>query len=615
MKKNASSLRARALAAACLVTAPPFALAQPASGHPLPETVVTASRIEQRVQDALPASTVITRQDIERAQTSDLPTLLSRVAGVQIAQTGGMGSVSSLFIRGAESRHTLVLVDGVPVNNLTVGTSAIEHLSLANIERIEIVRGNVSAIYGSAALGGVVQIFTRGAPSTPQASVTAMAGPRDAYRLDANASVRLATGTSVSAGAEKLRGQQYNYTKQAALPGTNPDVDGYEREAFSASIVHELGTGSSIGLRLRNAEGTIRYDSAFGPANQADVSEFRESGASLDTRLRLADGLTAIAQLGTATDEYDTVDSSPFSVGLIKSNARIAKLGLEWQYLPQQRLTAGYETTRQKIRVTNAAYANTTRDLDSLRLGWQADVGRHQFQLHTRRDDYSDYGSSDTYYAGYGFRLTEAWRLSASHSTGFNAPTFADLYYPGYSNPAMRPERLKSSEIGLQYAAGGHEVRATVFENRYRDLIAYDPVTFGPNNVAFAKNEGVELGYTGRFGATAVRAGLTVQDPVNSTTGARLARRADTLANLGLSHDIGPWSFNGDLRYTGERPDGARRLGGYTRVDVAASYALNKQFRLLGRIDNLTDKDETTAFGYRLPGRSLFVGINWQPGL
>ena len=193
----------------------------------LPEVVVTANRTEQRVQDALPATTLITRSDIERAQTPDLPTLLRQVTGLEISQNGGPGTVSGAFIRGAESRHTLVLIDGVPVNNLNFGTAALENLPLADVDHIEIVRGNVSSLYGSAALGGVIQIFTREAGRTPQGSVTAQAGSRGLAQVAASAGVRLDSGTRLHASVETLKDNGFNATWQEELPGTNPDRDGY----------------------------------------------------------------------------------------------------------------------------------------------------------------------------------------------------------------------------------------------------------------------------------------------------------------------------------------------------------------------------------------------------
>jgi vitamin B12 transporter len=220
MKLLFVSTRAAALSLAC-AAACACAFAQPS----LREVAVTASRTEQRVQDALPATTLITRADIERAQTADLPTLLRRVAGLEIAQNGGRGTVASAFIRGAEPRHTLVLIDGVPVNNLNFGTAAIEHLPLVDIERIEIVRGNVSSLYGSAALGGVIQIFTRQAGDTPSAGVTVQGGSRGLAQLNANAATRLASGTRLSAAVESLRDKGFNAIKQEERPGTNPPLD------------------------------------------------------------------------------------------------------------------------------------------------------------------------------------------------------------------------------------------------------------------------------------------------------------------------------------------------------------------------------------------------------
>jgi vitamin B12 transporter len=223
---------ARIVAFACAFTAI-RALAQ----EPLPPVIVSASRTEQRIGDALPSTTLITRDEIERSQSVDLPSLLRRVAGVEIAQNGGRGTAASAFIRGAESRHTLVLIDGVPVNNLNFGTAAIEHLSLVDVERIEIVRGNVSSLYGSAALGGVIQIFTREASRTPQASVTAQAGSRGLAQLTASGAVRLDSGTRLRAAVESQlqRHQSDGVARHQSRPRRVPPPFGLGR--------HHPGTG------------------------------------------------------------------------------------------------------------------------------------------------------------------------------------------------------------------------------------------------------------------------------------------------------------------------------------------------------------------------------------
>ena len=271
----------------------------------LPVVVISASRSQQRLQDAIPATTLITREEIERAATPDLPTLLRRVAGVEIAQNGGPGTVASAFIRGADSRHTLVLIDGVPINNLNFGTAALEHLPLADVERIEIVRGNVSSLYGSAALGGVIQIFTRQAGLTPQASVAAQVGSRGLAQLTVSGATRLESGTRLRASVESLSDKGFNTINQAERPGTNPDRDGYTRRSASLGVTQELAGGHSVGLRLRDARGKTAYDSQFGPATQADESRFAESGATLEGQFRLSGNVDLNAALTSSSDKLD----------------------------------------------------------------------------------------------------------------------------------------------------------------------------------------------------------------------------------------------------------------------------------------------------------------------
>jgi vitamin B12 transporter len=590
-----------------LAAAFPCAFAQ----VPLPDVVVSASRLEQRVQDALPATTLITRADIQRAQTPDLPTLLRQVAGVEIAQNGGPGTVAGAFIRGAESRHTLVLIDGVAVNNLNFGTAALEHLPLADVERIEIVRGNVSSLYGSAALGGVIQIFTRQAGDTPQVEATAQAGSRHLAQASVSGAARLASGTRLQASVESLHDGGFNAIKQEERPKTNPDRDGYSRRAASFGLVQELAGGNTLGLRLRDAHGTTRHDSQFGPATQADESQFRERGAVLDARFKLASSLRLNAALTSASDKLDAqVTAFPF---FVNSLAHGGQLGLEWQAAPGQQVTAGLESTRQRLE-SDTVYRKASRTQDSARLGYAADVGPHQLQLNLRQDHYSDFGSASTWLAGYGFRVTEAWRLNVMASTGFNAPTFNDLYFPFGGNPALRPEHLKSIELGAQYAAHGQVWRATLFNNRFTDLIANDS-DFNRINIDRARNRGIELSYTGRVADTDIRADLTNQDPIDLATHTRLARRAATLAHLSATRELGAWQLGGSLRYSGTRPDGARTLGSYAALDLTASYALSPEVKLFGRVENLFDRDYETAYGYRQPGRGVFVGLRWQPKL
>lgn len=575
----------------------------------LPEVVVSASRTEQRMQDALPATTVLTRADIEAAQTPDLPTLLQRVAGLELTQAGGPGTVATASLRGAESRHTLVLVDGVPVNNLNFGLAAIEHLSLADVERIEVVRGNVSSLYGSAALGGVIQIFTRQPTGTPTASVTVQAGSRGLVQGTASGAVRTASGTGLRASVEGLRDRGFDATDHTELPGTNPDRDGYRRSAASLGITQDIAGGHQVGLRVREARGTTEYDSQFGPATQADASRFVESSGVLDGRFRLSSTLQLDAALTSATDKVDAaVTAFPY---FVESRSDGAQLGLQWKPAAGQAVTAGVEHTRQKLR-SDTTYDRSSRDQDSARLGYTLTAGRHQAQLNLRQDRYTTFGSASTWLAAYGYQLTDAWRASASASTGFNAPTFNDLYYPFGGNPLLRPEHLRSHEVALQYAAGGQLVRATLFENRYADLFGFDAF-FNRINIGRARNRGLELAYDGRIGNYGVNASVTSQSPKDLDTGEQLQRRARALAKVGLTRDSGRWQWGGNVRGSDRRPDAGTTLAGYAVLDLTASYKLTSETRVFGRVENVADRHDETVYGYRQAGRGVFVGLNWQP--
>jgi vitamin B12 transporter len=612
MKSLSTTLRLSALACACASSL--STLAQTASQ--LSPVVITASRSEQRVQDALPATALITAGDIERAQVSDLPTLLRQVTGVEIAQTGGQGTQASAFLRGGAARHTLVLIDGVPVNTLNFSSASLEHIPLANVERIEIVRGNVSALYGSAALGGVVQIFTKEATGSPKLGASAQAGSRGLRQLDASGTIKLASGTRLSATAQALHDGGLNAIDQAKLPGTNPDVDGYKRRAVSFGVSQDVGA-ATLGLRLRDAHGTTQYDSGFGPATQADESKFTERGAALDVTLKATENLTVKAAVTHSADKLDAqVTAFPY---FVNSKSQGTSVGADWQLDKAQRITAGLESTKQTI-ASDTVYVKDARKQTSVRLGYQADIAQHQVQLNLRHDKYNDFGSASTYFAGYAYRISDAWRINASASTGFNAPTFNDLYYPFGGNPLLKPERLRSREIGLQYALAGQELRAVYFANRYTDLINYDS-TFTSVNIDKAKNNGIEISYRGRFGNTSVNAGATSQNPLDSTTGQRLLRRAKTLANLGISQDMGALNVGGTLRYSGAREDRftdpvtfastRATLPSYTVLDLNTSYAFSKSLKAFARVDNLLNKSYETVYGYRQAPRGVFAGLNW----
>jgi len=595
------------------------AVAQAQSNLPLAETVITAGRVLQRAQDALPDVSVITRADIERAQAKDLPSLLQNLAGMEVSQSGGMGGVATLFMRGAESRHALVLVDGLPMNNLNFNLASLEHVSLSGIERIEVVRGNVSSLYGSAALGGVIQIFTRQSggkgDKAPWLEVSGQVGSNDYRNATASAVKQWASGLGLNAATESIQSKGYNAINGIQRPGTNPDRDGYKRESQALNLSQDFESGR-IGLVMRETHSKVQYDSQFGPANQADESQSVLRNALLSGTYKASKDLQWDVSVGQQEDKLNAaVTAYPYYVN---SKSDTSAVGAVWTLWTNHALTSGYENTRQKI-ASDTEYSPANRSVNSWRMGYQAKLEDQQWQFNMRRDQYSDFGEANTWYAGYAYLFTPALRLKASASTGFMAPTFNDLYYPYGGNPLLKPEQAKSKELGLQYTQAQWHAKATYFDNQYSNLIDNDQ-NWTRTNIAKAKNQGLEISAAWQtmlpdWGPQQWRLSMTQQDPQNELTHQALARRAKTLAQAGLSQSLGDWDAGMQWRYSGQRMDGAKTLAPYTLLDFTATRAITPELRLNLRLENATNVSYQTIYGYNMPSRGFFLGLKWTPAL
>ena len=585
----------------------------------LPDTVITASRVMQRTQDALPDVSLITRSDIDRSQAKDVPSLLVQLAGMEVTQSGGMGGVATLFMRGAESRHALVLVDGLPMNSLNFNLAALEHLPLSGIERIEVVRGNVSSLYGSAALGGVVQIFTRqnsgSVLSGPWLEASGQMGSENFRSTQASVGQKWASGFGVNASTEHTQTRGFNAINPVQRPDTNPDRDGYKRQSDAVNLSQEFESGR-IGLMLRETHATVQYDSQWGPATQVDESKSVLRNALLNATYRASKELQWEVSVGQQEDKLNAAQTAyPY---FVNSQSKTSAMGAVWTLWPNHSITSGYENTRQKI-VSDTAYNPSERSLNSWRLGYQGKLENQQWQLNVRQDQYSDFGQANTWYAGYGYFLTPELRFKASASSGFMAPTFNDLYYPWGGNPLLRPEQARSNEIGMQYIKTTWNARITAFENRYTDLIDND-LNWTRTNIAKAKNQGVEVALAGQwqlsgFGTQKWRVSMTSQDPQNEITHQALARRAKTLAQAGVTQSIGYWDAGAQWRFSGARTDDAQILKAYSVLDLTASQALTPELRLNLRVENAGNANYQSIYGYNMPKRGLFAGLKWTPKL
>ena len=615
MKISLSSKRVSVLALALSVAALGYAQTA-AKPIQLAETVVTANRSGQMLTEALPHTTVIGRDLIERSQALDLPTLLSSEAGFQFTQNGGRGTAATLFLRGSASLQVLVLIDGVPLTKQdSTGSVSLEHIMLDQVDHVEIVRGNVSAIYGSGAVGGVIQIFMRKGQGAPKAFAQFEVGSYGSMRASAGVSGQLGD-TSFFVGIGRHRTSGFSAMNTSQYPSENPDADGYSNTNYNLGLSQTVAPGHTLGLRAEGSDGEFDTDGG----GYGTPTDFYKGATKLGTwSLYSQNQMTHDwrSQVTFSQGREQSI-SSPYD-----SEAVTRSRTLNWTNsltLGAWLLTAGADSQRQSIDTIDsyATQLNRERGVSSLFAGLAATLGAHSLQFNLRRDNADGVAGETTGYAGYGFQLFPTWKLIASVSSAFNLPPLGYLYIPlsWGGNPALKPETARSTELGLQWAQDKQVLRATLFKTRTDNLLLWDPTagTWGGfNNVSAASNSGLELSYSGKLAGADLRASLTLQDPMDEGKGVRLIRRARNMASFGASLPLGQWTFGGDLRYTGDRPDIASvpALPAYAVVNLTARYALTREVALTARIENLLDREYQTAYGYNQPARSLYAGVVW----
>jgi len=572
------------------------------------EIVVTASRTAQRIDDSLNSTSLITRQEIERSMAADLPALLSQIPGAEISQTGGLGTVSSVYLRGAESRHTLVLVDGVAINNLNFGTAPIENLSLSNIDHIEIVRGNVSSLYGSNALGGVIQIFTKEYESKNASAVSYQIRSNRLLNIQAGTSLALSDDTHLTLQTQTLRDSGFNATNQSEFTSSNPDQDGYSKKHFSTGLNKKIDNGK-INFSYSDSHSNTEYDSQYGPSNQRDISENTLRQSTLSGNYSISSNVRIDSFIAQSINRLNaTLTAYPYSV---ESSIDQANLGVEWSIDDEQKITSGFESTKQNL-LSETKYKKNSRTDNAYRIGYLINTLHQQLQLNVREDQYSDFGRAQTGLVAYAFRPNETLRLNASSSNGFMAPTFNDLYYPYGGNPNLKAEKLQSNEFGFSMKSGVHSLQVTRFKNLYRDLIDND-ANYVRTNISKAQNVGVESIYSGNFLNRLVNASYTQQNPINLSTNQALFRRAKYLFSASIFEKYGLYNFGAELKHASSRMDGlTHTLNEYTLLNLSISKIIDPHWTSSVKLTNAFDKKYETVYGYNQMGRSLFFEMKWQ---
>jgi vitamin B12 transporter len=585
----------------------------------LDPVVVTATRLPETTEQTLAAVTVIERAEIERRQSRTMVEVLRGLPGVAISQSGGAGQPSSVFLRGTESDHVLVLIDGVKVNSATLGTAAWQHIPVAAIERVEVVRGPRSSLYGSEAIGGVIQIFTRRGSGGPlKARVTAGAGTYGTVSGELGLSAGQGQGWfDASIGFERTQG--FNVcTGEPGLGGCfvdQPDRDGYRSDNAALRAGYRFSEALELDVQFLRSSGETQYDGSLWAGNE-NQSLLQVAGINL--ALRPHRNWSSRLSLTRAWDELDIFFDDAF---LNQYNTR--RDSLSWQnslrLAKHHRLGLGLDMQWDHID-TQPDYARNSRRNLGIFGEYLGEFGAQDVHLSMRHDDNQQFGSETTGQLGWGYWFDNGLHLTAAWGTAFKAPTFNELYYPGFGNPELDPETSWNAELGLSGAHPWGDWGLSLYQTEIEDLIAFDATTYAPANLDSARIRGLELWSVARLGGWDLDANLTLLDPRNTSSGANdgklLARRPEQSLRLDADRRFGAIGFGGTLTLAGRRYDdfaNRTRLDGFTLVDVRAEYVFSRELRLQARLENLFNQDYATAAYYNQPGRAVFVTLRYAP--
>ncbi|HHH39997.1 MAG TPA: TonB-dependent receptor [Sedimenticola sp.] len=588
-------------------------LAAPAMAEPPPVINVTASRMARTADQTLASVTVIDRAEIERSQAMDLAHLLDGRAGVSMNVAGGYGQPTSLFLRGTNSNQLLVLVDGVRFGSASLGSTPWQDLPLSQIERIEIVRGPRSHLYGPDAIGGVVQIFTR-------------QGGGEGVRLDADAGYgRYHTfkGNSGISGGDRntrfsLRGGYIRSDGFDATEGGNKDDDGYRNTSFSGSISHRFDTAGTLQLNALHEQGNTEYD-GFSATDEYDA-DFEQS--VFGGRYRF----TPLAWWDTSLSAGYSRDEQKNHVNDVKSSVfKTTRKQAGWQndftIGSETTLTLGADFLRDQVSGTTD-YSRDKRDTRGIYAQYQSGFGPLDLSAGLRHDNIQHFGNHTTGDLALGYNFAFPLRVYASYGTAYKAPTFNDLYYQdpwgSSGNPDLDAEKSKSWELGLSGSPAWGTWRVNLYRTDIDDLIQWlevAPFTWQPRNVSRARIDGAELALDTTIAGWRIAGELTLMDPRDRNSDNQLPGRPKQNLRLDLDRRFGALGIGATLQsrsHSYSDADNKVKADGYTLLDLRTSYRLSPAWVIRGRLGNLFDKNYQTVAGYNSPGRDLFVSIAYQ---
>lgn len=606
------------LAAALLPTA---AFAQQMTIPVNPTMVVTANRVEQPASTVLAPVMVIERAEIEARQVQSLPDLLKTLPGVQITTLGGRGHVSSLFIRGTNSNHSLVLMNGRPVAAMVAGTPDLSQIPLDNIERIEYIRGPRAAVYGANAIGGVINLISK--TSAKNGSETHLKGGVGSHGYG-QGQVRTVQALGEQTDMNLLVGYERTDGFDVVAGAQQPDRDGFDSLNGQFGLNHAFNDAWSADFNAQGYDNQTEMDDPYMSSDQSRVQAFQYDGGlkyqsgALSSRLEASYGENKLKSWWESNGESS---AEPIHTGL----TRFSWIN-NWNGVEGLSLTGGADWQQEQMKSDSRSYGQSFNAPDRDNTGlfavasyrWQALLG----ELSGRTDDNDQYGRNNTWSAAAGLDINENHNIRLSYGTAFKAPTFLDLYYPGYENPDLKPEESKNLELDFSGRYTAWDWSVNLYHNEIENLISCQSAfsTCKPGNTD-AEIRGVEVALGLETGPLHHDLSFDYTKTEDKNEGdQQLLRRAKQKASWLTQAQLGPVDLSTELLYVGKRDDKnfssfpAERvvLGSYTLVNLGASYEVLPQLTLGGRIDNLFDRDYVPAYGYASAGTEFKLTADYR---
>ena len=609
--------------------------------------VVSASRTEQKLSDVISSVSVITKKDIEKSQSQDILNILNSEPGLEISRTGSVGSATSIYLRGGNTNQTLILLDGVPFSgeSATGAISSIEMIPTSQIEKIEILRGNASALYGSGAVGGVINIITKEGSGSPKANASLTYGSKNTKNAVIGYSGQIDDAKFSISGSKYLT-DGFNSINPQSFSDVNQSSNGTRNGALRINASNNFGSGLIVGINIFSANTWTSLDGTSSHLDN-DYSNRQLRSNTVYLKKNISDQwLTQLIYSESDTksqtyyNQYSMYDSSWNYLGYLtpsnsRSNSQDQHQKISWlsdyEISSSQKINFGYDNQRLKgnSNVSWAGSVDTTRAINSFYGGYKTFYEKLNTQLNLRYDDIQEGESRLTWLAGLGYSLNENWKVTAAKSTAFNAPTggqLGDISQGG--NPNLKAEKSDSYEIGMQFLDINNLIKITYFDTVYKDLIVPGSVLVAPCpfnycgtylvNSNSASNNGVELALRSNGSWGTAKAALTIQNPMNDATNQMLLNRAKQFGSAEYSRqyglfELGAKVFSSSYRYTPDAYSGARqRTAGYTIYSTYLSYQLQKDLYLRGSIENLFDKNYYQIYGFNAAPQMLFVSLQYQ---